>query len=170
MLNRILIALPITLVILMLVVVFYLFFYKPAPQAMVVTTGEESTGSQQAVLSSNVLNYLSATGDILVSSKVTNEFSGVLTEVLDRPGVRKFIVYEKALGLRSVGEGSGGTNYLLFRKNDVGAIKVYEPFLGVNKQMEFADLKVGDRVKIKEIIDLLADPSYNRLEIEITKL
>ena len=59
---------------------------------------------------------------------------------------------------------------MLFRKTDLEALKIYKKILGVNIPMIFSDLKPGDELIIEETIDLFADPSYNRLEIEIIKL
>ncbi|OGH16120.1 MAG: hypothetical protein A3C30_03000 [Candidatus Levybacteria bacterium RIFCSPHIGHO2_02_FULL_40_18] len=168
MLTRIIIAVSITLFILTIIEVGYLFLYQPSSK-------EAARQNQVSRVSSSdinysVLNYLNANKDILASSVVKSEYRGIVKEALGTPGIKGRLEYEKGLFISPVGGKSGSGIYMLFRKTDLEALKIYKKILGVNIPMIFSDLKPGDELIIEETIDLFADPSYNRLEIEIIKL
>ena len=169
MLNRILISLFITLFAVTMIEVGYLFFYKPSSQTNNLKNVNNNFPSNINYFVFNYLNSFSR--DILVSALVTSQFQGTIVKVLDRPGTENSIQYEKGLILKPVNQpGSEVQNYLLFRKTDLSALKIYQKILVIEREISFSDLKIGNGVNVEIVIDLRKDSLYNILKIKIVKL
>ena len=160
MLNRILISVSIALFTITIIEIGYLFFYK--------SPANTSTNS----INSSSIEYLSSySGNILTSAIVTAEFEGIIVNILNKPGTRNSVQIENGLVLEPINKtGNQTRNSILFRKTDLPALKVYEKFFFIERRINFSDLKKGDSVTVKEVIDLKKDPLYNRLLIKIVKL
>ena len=170
-----LVSIFIALALLVVAEVAYLVFYKDFANQSVqplsqVISGPTPTLTQPQIrdLSTERIDYW---GSIMLSSTTTNEYEGLITRVLNTPGKRIDIAYVKGLDLKAVNSSSiGGVKNFLVRKQDLPVTKVYESDAGQTKEIEFSQLRIGDRVKIKEVIDLKKPFSDNRLEIRITKI
>jgi hypothetical protein len=174
MLNKVLVPIFIALCVVVVIEVGYLVIYKShllpgnlaLNKAMVVPSGAPLF--RGAV----VAFFKPFEGGILKSAVVTANLEGRVVEVINEPGVEAVLQYEKGLLISPLNQPSTpkNTRSVFFRKTDIPVVKVYEKFLVFRKEIKLEELRVGDSVRLSIDIDLMKDPLYNRLKIDIEKL
>ena len=74
------------------------------------------------------------------------------------------------LGIAIKGGNDSEPTAIFYNSQDLPKIKVYDSSGGSRSPISFQDLKVGDKVTVKHVIDLTKGPESNTLDVEITKI
>lgn len=115
--------------------------------------------NQDFAINPRVLRYLQVLpANILLSSNLTNVYQGEILEINRKGGILPpAFQYQIKLTIKN---NNSSTTPFYFNQNNLKRIK----------GTPISSLKVGDKIKLQETIDLREDFSDNRKEIIITKL
>ena len=174
MLSKVIIAFSITLFLFVVFEVGYIFFYKSSNTTSAPSQVKEVVNPQQ--ISGQKQNPNQARNnywiDIISSSLSVNKYEGIITSIINTPGQSRQVNYQEAIGLKPLNP-SGRTDPMrlfLIRQQDLAVLKVYDSTSESKKEIKFSDLKIGDKIRIEEDLDMMKDPSSNRVRLDITKI
>lgn len=136
----------------------------PATQQSNTNSASVATNNKLNTLAASFLRYLSY-GDTgaLTHATFDLEYFGTIVNVYNQPGTIRKIDYQVGLRL----QGANGLQYLLFKPSQVKYIKVYAKRLGIEQEIKFSSLKVGDKVTINMTTDVKS--TNENLVIKIVK-
>lgn len=111
--------------------------------------------------------------DVLTSSIITNDFEGIVdainttggnfSDVSDKYNQQK---YKISLAIR----GGQHKNWFFFKEEDLPNITIVELANGKENPINFEKIKVGDKIKIRETINLTKNFESSLLEFKISKI
>ena len=165
--TRTLLSIAIFVLIAIGIELFYLTIFKSTTGASLTSKGNSLPRKSGTVtVDPKIVNYLeNFNSNVLTSSVVTVNYQGVVFKILKTPNVAGTVKYEEGLQIRATNN-LGNPNYLLIRDVDLPKLNVYDPD---GSQIDFTDLKEGDKIKVTEKIDMLKDDLNNKLSIDIMK-
>jgi len=176
--NKVLVIIFIILLTITGVELFYFFFYqpksinKPGPitnQPPSPTPQIISSEENQAFNKKTLDNLLFLKKGIVKSSLLTTEYQGSIIEIDDKGGTNSAGQFEYKLKIK-IKSDSGDTNSFYYNDSEINKIKVF--YLDKDQKTPYFlnKLKVGDKILIKDIYNLLENIDNNLIEEEIIKL
>ncbi len=100
---------------------------------------------------------------VLIKSEVSNTYSGIITSIDFLQNGTGELAKIKIKGLLGPG------NNLAYTEKDLKNAKITSIINGKESPMTVKDLKIGDKIEVISVIDLLGNFPDNRIKLEITK-
>jgi len=174
--NKVLIIIFFVLLVITLGEIGYYFFYQPVNKSASTTNQSPSPTPQtisseknQAINKDTLDNLLFLKKGIVKSSLLTTEYQGSIIEIDDKGGTNSAGQFEYKLKIK-IKSDSGDTNSFYYNDSEINKIKVF--YLDKDQKTPYFlnKLKVGDKILIKDIYNLLENIDNNLIEEEIIKL
>lgn len=193
-LSKILLGFFILLLVLVLGEVGYYFYYQPKtnsavnvknvpfpspiltisptniliPSASVTNAAKDNSQSDRAINDSVIFDLKKIKKGLISSSNIINQFQGTISALNVKGGVDKNQKY--AMRLKIVGENGLSNGFIL---NDYEFAKVRITKLesnGKTSPLSLDALRINDKIKIQQVMDLLKSSGENTVEFIIVKL
>ncbi len=153
----------------------YLFLYRPIRSANLQNSNPPTVSQSQpqtveaednqAISENNIDLIKKLKAGALVSAILNIQEQGEIVDVSKESGNRGDLAYEAILRFK---DKNGVVSSFYYSANDLKNMKVFEN--NSRKTIRFEDLKPGDKVTVKNVVDLTKDVNSNVLEIEINRI
>lgn len=169
MLNyRIIKAVLISLIVITLIEISYYIYINFNQNPTPISNSLKPEVRNQGINNIALTSLRNINSDILTSSVLTNTYEGIIVDIVSNEGILPTVNFQYKLKLTL--KGYNLTNTFYYNEKDLSILKVVEQYGGTEKPIQINNLKINDKIIIKEIIDLIKDFESNLTELKITKI